>query len=317
MKRRPGICLGLAAVAALACSPSRMAVHQAVELCLRAMPAYDRETDVQFAAQAVAGHIQLLEGFLESAPDDPRLLLALARSYARYAHGFVRLEIECADYAGDGAARDRGQARAADFYARARAYGTRALVQRQPALAAALVSDSSALDSQLGECGVADAPALFWTAFAWGNELSLRPATPQALEALGKAAQLMRRVVELDERIVCGSAHLFLGSYYGRLPAFLGGDAARAEAHFRRAHELDSGSCLPARLAQAEHAWRVTLDTSGYIDALRDIVVAPEAAVPGYRLDDAVARRQAGVRLAVVDSTFACECAVRRLAPGR
>ena len=309
MKLRLFIAVSIAAALATGCSPSRMAVRQAIDMSIRSLPVYDRETDVDFGELAVAGQIKLLEGLLESRPNDPELLLALTRAYSRYAYGFVQLKIECAAYAGSREAEQRWTAQAVDFYARARAYGRRLLEQAHPDLRGALAIDSSALTFELDRFTADEASALFWTVFAWGNELAHQPITPQSLIALGKTAQMMRRVVELDESVTWGSAHLYLGSYYSRLPAFLGGDRDRGEAHLGRAQRVDAGHYLPGSLLQAEVRWRASADTTGYIQALRQIVEAKASPLPEQNLDNAVARRQAGIRLANLDSSFICGCA--------
>ena len=47
------------------CSMTRMAANQTTSILVRAMPAYDRETHLEFAEQAIAGNLKLLEGLLE------------------------------------------------------------------------------------------------------------------------------------------------------------------------------------------------------------------------------------------------------------
>jgi hypothetical protein len=272
------------------------------------MPAYDRERNVEFGGQAMAGQLKLLEGLLESAPDDPDLLLALARSYSRYAYGYVQLKIECAKYRGHESEQERLANQARDFYRRAMGYGIRLLKLTSPGIDYALASGRTTLNSELETFDEAQASALFWTAFAWGNELALQPITPQMLAALAKAALIMHRVVELDERVAAGSAHLFLGTFYGSLSPMLGGDRDRAAGHFRRARASGFEHYLPARLAQADYSWQATGDTDRYIRELQMIMAATDASAPEHNLDNAVARLKASIRLADLDSTVICDC---------
>ena len=85
MTRSRCVVVALVTVLVSGCSTDRLATRHAVRLAVSALPAYDRETDLEFAAQGMAGQLQFLEGLLESAPDDPALLLAAARSFARSA----------------------------------------------------------------------------------------------------------------------------------------------------------------------------------------------------------------------------------------
>lgn len=296
-------CLVLTGIAA--CSPGNLAIRASIDMALRAIPAYDRERDVEFGREAAAGQIKLLEGLLESAPDDPELLLALARSYARYAYGFLELEIERNRWSGDSAAEARSISRAIDFYARAQWYAVRLLRSCDSEIAAELSSDPAALATALHNADANSVPALFWVAFAWGNELAHQPATPKTLVNLRKTALLMQRVVELDETIMHGSAQIYLGYYYRRLPAHFGGDANRSKHHFDRAESLASASYLPAKLAHAESGFYATRDKNTYAEALREIAASEEDRKAAYGLDNAVARAKARVRLAMLESTYA------------
>ena len=135
----------LLALIVAGCSANRLATGQAARLAVNALPSYDRETDVEFAELAMAGQLKFLEGLLESAPHDPDLLVASARSFARYTYGFVALKTEQAEHCGDTAGRVRLAARAEDFYGRAYGYALRALTCYQPEFPAALQGTSAQL----------------------------------------------------------------------------------------------------------------------------------------------------------------------------
>jgi hypothetical protein len=298
MKRLPLVALALATLLLSGCSTDRLATRHAVRLAVASLPAYDRETDLDFAAQALAGQLKFLEGLLESAPEDPALLLAAARSFARYTYGFVELDLERARQCGTDARRDLLERRAADFYARARSYAQRALAARHPELALACESGLDRLRVELQKAEPADAAALFWIAFATGNLIAHRPISPESLGDLARTELLMRRVVELADTLEQAGAHTYLGALYGRLPAFLGGDRDQAACHFRRAMELNGGNYLPARLEQAEYALRATGDFPGYTETLAAIADSQSGLLPAVALDNAVARRKAALRAA-------------------
>jgi len=292
----------LLALTVAGCSASRLATGQAARLAVNAMPSYDRETDVEFAELAMAGQLKFLEGLLESASHDPDLLVAAARSFARYTYGFVALQVEQAEHCGGTAKRERLASRARDFYGRAYGYALRALTCYQPEFPAALQGTSAQLAQALALCTPEHAPALFWTAFAWGNLRALQSDHPMQLRDLGHAAQLMHRVVELNDTLEQAAPHLYLGAVYGRLPAFLGGNPEQSRKHYERALEYTSGCYLPARLEWAGEQLRQTADTAAYHVALGEILAAAVDSCPAYGLDNQIACAKAALRLGRTDA---------------
>jgi hypothetical protein len=298
----------LAVIVTAGCSLDHLATRKAIDMTLRGLPAYDRETDVEFGEQAATANIKFLEGLLESEPRNSALLVAVARAYSRYAWGFLQPRVECARQLGAPAAEERWVRRAGDFYGRAHAYGLQLLCSAHPDFVAAQNGDSVALARALQELGARDVPALFWTAFAWGNELACGPINAQALGDLRKTACMMERAIELQEGYGEGGAHLYLGAYYGRLPAFLGGDTALSRQHLARASALAASSYLPVHLLVAEMTWRRTADTAAYVDSLRAIAQDRQAAPSAFNLDNAVTRWLATIRTAGLDPRSPCDC---------
>ena len=113
------------------------------------MPAYLRETDLELAEPALATSVKLTEALLETAPDDPRLLLQGVQGLAGYTYAFVEVRIEVARGRDPEQVRIHTQ-RAQRLYQRGLQYGLRLLSQYHPALrqatrtAAGGVDDASA-----------------------------------------------------------------------------------------------------------------------------------------------------------------------------
>src|SRR5262249_15670192 len=72
----------------------RSAVHVMGYVAETGMPAYLRETDLELAEPALATSVKLTEALLETAPDDPRLLLQGVQGLAGYTYAFVEVRIE-------------------------------------------------------------------------------------------------------------------------------------------------------------------------------------------------------------------------------
>jgi hypothetical protein len=49
---------------------TKMAANQTTSILVQALPAYERETNVEFAEQAIASNLKLLEALLEVTPDN-------------------------------------------------------------------------------------------------------------------------------------------------------------------------------------------------------------------------------------------------------
>jgi hypothetical protein len=74
------------------CSLSTTAVRVSEPLLLGGVDALYRETDVEFARQALPGNLKLIEGFRASDPANATLNLLLAQGYAAYALGYLEDE---------------------------------------------------------------------------------------------------------------------------------------------------------------------------------------------------------------------------------
>ncbi|HUI65631.1 MAG TPA: TRAP transporter TatT component family protein, partial [Bacteroidota bacterium] len=114
--------------------------------------AFTSESDYEFAGQALPGNLKLLETMLHSDPENVTLLRLLSQGYASYALGYLE---------------GKDDARARDFYLRARDYGYR-IMRCDGALARALDGSLDDLKRELARRGPEDVPGVFWSAFGLG-----------------------------------------------------------------------------------------------------------------------------------------------------
>src|SRR5215813_79722 len=89
-------CLGLLTCQGCAALGQRPAVHVMGYVAETGTPAYLREPDLELAEPALAASVKLTEALLETAPDDPRLLLQVVQGLAGYTYAFVEVRIEAA-----------------------------------------------------------------------------------------------------------------------------------------------------------------------------------------------------------------------------
>ena len=178
------------------CSLSKMAARQTNRMVILAVPAYDRETDLELAEQAVAANLKMLEGVLELSPDSYELLHTTSSSFGRYVFGFLEEKIEIADQAYDYDEMERLTNRAVNLYERARQYGLRAIHQKHKSFLPALGSGIDQLELELQHFKRDDLDALFWTAFSWGGMINLSQDDPARLAELPVVKLIMTRILE-------------------------------------------------------------------------------------------------------------------------
>ena len=106
------LAMTLSALMAAGCSLKSVALRTTGALLQKGSSAYHTEADPSLAKDAMPGQLKLLESLLQSSPEDPRLLAALAEGYVGYS--FLFLE-------------DESPERAKELYRRAAGYGLRLL----------------------------------------------------------------------------------------------------------------------------------------------------------------------------------------------
>lgn len=286
------------------CTMTRMAADQTASILMRALPAYDRETHLEFAEQAIAGNLKLLEGLLEVTPDNADLLFLASSGFARYAFAFIEERIDIADEQNDFEERDKLVAQAIDFYGRAREYGLRLLVRSRRKFPEALEQDLEHLSLELKHFRKRHVPALFWSAYAWGGIINLRQDDPEQLAQLPRVDLMMRRVLELDDTYFFGGVHLFYGAYYGGRPEMLGGDPVKARQHLQRAIEISNGTYLMAKFMLAKYYAVPVQDRDLFEQTLREIISAPPDLFPEQGLANQWTKRNAERWLKRADKLF-------------
>jgi hypothetical protein len=267
------------------------------------LPAYARETDLTLAEPALATTLKLLEALLETDPNNPTLLVQAAQGFASYTYAFVETPLEAL----------RGQdpqqvalatQRAQRLYQRGLHYGLRRLSLYQPAWEQATTLELDTLGSLLRQLNTTAVPALFWTAFCWGNLLHLERAAPETAAALPRLTALLTRLLELDDTYFYGAPHLLQAVQYASRPPLLGGDPRRAQQHFARAQTLSQGRLLLVPLLEAQYYAVQTQDRALYTRLLQQILEAPETLLPEQALLNAVARQRATLLLRRLDELF-------------
>jgi hypothetical protein len=246
------------------------------------------QDDPVLVSQALPTYLLLMEALLKSDPDNAEMLRATAEGYTGYG---VLVEAE-------------EPQRAAIIFARARDYGTKALVARRPDVRDLLegpFSEFAKIDKQLRK---EDVGYVFWAASSWGAWIGANLDSMAALADLPRVIHLMHWVLEQDESFRNGGAHLFLGIYHAALPPMLGGKPELALSHFERALELTNGKDLMVRVQMARFYARQIFDRELFVEQLELVLQTPANTAPKLTLQNAAAKRLAQTLLKDVDVYF-------------
>ena len=249
--------------------------------------ASNRQSDLKLVREGMPSYLMLIDGMVEALPDNKRLLITAAQSYASYASAFIQ---------------DEDKAYAITLYAKAKEYALRALDQngfKNP-----LSRPFDDFETGLQKMGTKDVPYLFWAASCWGSWISLNMRSMEAMAELPRVEAMMKRVLVLDEAFYYGGAHIFMGVLEASKPRIAGGDLNRARDHFLKAIELGDGRFLMAKVYYANYYAKKAFDRELYISTLENVLEIPVAIVPELTLLNTVAHTKAKKMLDEVDEYF-------------
>jgi hypothetical protein len=285
-----GACLAAALGATTACSPRHIGINRMAEALAASGSVYASDDDPEFVRLAAPSTLKTVEMLLSEAPDHPQLLLTACSGFTEYAYAFLHVEAEVRPAADAPAARDL-RLRANHMYRRSRTYCLHGLALRHSSITRqALLRDPS---SALTAATAADVPLLYWSAVAWGGELSLADDQLRRIGELVVVRALLTRARGLNDTYDHGAIHEALIALDG-LPRLFGGSPAAARADFARAVELSQGHSAFAYVALAT----AVTDRAASRRLLEQALAVDINALPDRRLANLVVQRYARMLLA-------------------
>jgi hypothetical protein len=270
------------------CFPSRkMTVISVGPLLEEVAKASSRQSDLRLIREGMPAYLMLMDGMIESWPDNGPLLLAAAQGYSSYASAFWV---------------DQDEEYAKALYGKARAYALRSLELRGIRKPVEIPFDD--FKEGLKGLGKKDVPYLFWTAACWGSWISLHLESMEAMAELPRVESMMKRVLELNEGFYYGGAHLFMGLWFSSRPKGFGGDLKKAQDHFLKALEFGQGKFLMAYVYYAENYARKAMDRNLFTSTLQRVMETPADTSPDLTLLNTVAKKKAETLLSRVEEYF-------------
>ncbi len=242
-------------------------------------PALDNmqeQSDLQLVCEGTPSYLLMLDSLIAGKPEDTNLLTMGSKAYS----GYIGAMLEC------GLPRNRIEAMAD----KANTYRARLLTEL---LDISPADDYLLFSSKLETASKNQASELFWAAFAWVVWVQQQEGAPGAMADLAKIEKLLHTIIELDETVQSGTAHLLLGGYYGSRPEMFGGDPTRSRYHFERALQISRRTMLIMQTTYAETYGRTTMNKELHDALLQEVIAFPLESHPGNMLANQIAKRRA------------------------
>ena len=233
------------------------------------------QNDPAIVIAGAPAYMLLIDGNIQSNPNERGLLLAGAQLYSTYSTVFVK-----------------DKARSKLLSARAREYAQRAICLGRPELCSTEFSDFSKFSAVINKMGKSDIDALYIYATAWAGWVLANKDDWNAIADLPKIEALMERVVVIDDGYQVGLAQVYLGVLKTRLPTNMGGKPEQGRAHFEHAIKLSEGQNLIAKVELARRYARLMFDRKLH-DRLLNEVIKANPQYPGLTLSNVLAQQQA------------------------
>jgi hypothetical protein len=265
-----------------------LAVRSMADIMDYGFEAFNEESDLQIAQEALGSNLKLIEALIKADPGNEKFLLFAAQGYNAYGLGF---------------AEDDSLERARVFYLRAKDYGLR-ILEKNTTFRDALDKDLTTFTRALQSFSKEDVPAVFWTASSWFSYINITRTDVSALAGISKATAMMEFVLHSDSAFYYGGAYLFLGAIEGSTPQMLGGNPVKAKGYFEQSLAINGGKFLLADLYYAE-TYAVQVQNQELFELLlKKIDDTSTDILPEARLANAIAKRKAILLRAKINELF-------------
>ncbi len=235
-----------------------------------------KQSDLRTIREGMPAYLMLMDGLIESWPDNEELLIAAAQAYSSFASVL-------------GEEQDKTYTKL--LAAKARAYALRSLAQR--GFKDPIKSPFDDFKKDVQATGKKDVPYVFWSAACWANWIILNLDSMEAMAELPRVELLIRRAQELDEGFYYGGPDLFLGVWLASRPAVAGGDLKKAQQYFLRALDFGKGKFLMAYVYYADNYARRALDKELFVSTLNKVLETPADISPVLTMVNTIAKNKA------------------------
>lgn len=242
--------------------------------------------DPETIKKGVPAYLILISSMIKGDPDNPDLLESGAKLYGAYASGFT----------------DSNESKKA-LSNRAFSYASRAMCIRNAGFCDVKSISYFEYEKRLNTVGASQVKPLFIFVSSWAGVIEANSSDWNAVAELPKVKAGIMRVIDIDETVNAGNAHLYMAVMESLLPPTLGGKPELAKKHFDRAIEISNGENQMARVLYAEKYARMMFDRELH-DKLLKQVVESDTGPQDQILINTLAKQRAAELLLHADEYF-------------
>ena len=242
--------------------------------------------DPETIRKGVPAYLILISSMIKGDPDNPDLLESGAQLYGAYASSFT-----------DSEASKKALAN------RAYSYASHAMCLRDKNFCDVKSITYFEFEKRLQAVKKVQAESLFIFVSSWAGVIEANSADWNAVAELPKVKAGIQCVLDTDETVSNGNAHLYMAVMESLLPPTLGGKPELAKKHFDRAIELSHGENLMVKVLYAEKYARLLFDRELHDKLLQEVIDA-DVGAKGQVLINTLAKQKAAELLKDGDDYF-------------
>jgi predicted anti-sigma-YlaC factor YlaD len=267
---------------------------------------FTSDDDIQLVGDALPFALKLYESILDGVPNHANLLMATGKLCIMYSFAYIQGP---ADLLPDSQIELQLEQlkRSKNLYLRGARYCMRSLEAKHKGFTNEFRGTNLAPYLDKTFVKKEDAQSLYWTGMAWMGAFTADKFDMNLSVNSGRAVKLINRALALDEAMDHGSIHEFFITYYGSLPASMGGSEAKAREHFKRAIELSRGLKAGPYLSLASSVSMNKQDKAEFTSLLEQAVAVDPDKDPANRLLNLISIKKAHWMLDHLDKFFVSE----------
>jgi hypothetical protein len=242
--------------------------------------------DPETIRRGVPAYLILVSSMIRGEPDNPELLESGAQLYSAYASVFSE----------DSRSRLALANRAYD-------YASRAICIREEKLCDVKTITYFEFEKRLQSVLKENAESLLIFVSSWAVLIEANSSDWNAVAELPKVKAGIQRVLDIDEKVSNGNAHLYMAVMESLLPPSLGGKPEVAKYHFEKSIEISNDTNLMAKVLYAEKYARLVFDRELHDEQLRQVIDS-KSGPESQRLMNTMARQRAVELLDAADDYF-------------
>jgi hypothetical protein len=268
---------------------SDLARRQATPLMAGLSSVIGKQNDPQLVRDGAPAYLLLADGFLETSPDDPEMLISAARLYAAYTSAFLI---------------GRDDQRAHRLALKARDYAFRAAAIRKPVFGTLYQKPFAEFEPVADLFQQGDEALLLLVINTWAAVIQTGKDDWDLLADIAKIELLTNRLLTLDEGYDYGAAHLVMGVLQTLLPQAMGGRPEEGRRHFEKALQFSKEVYFPTYVVYAGQYAKTVQNRALYEQLLKHVIDRPADTRPELTLVNTLAQQRARQMMTDIEQDF-------------